>query len=156
MAFQYSFRPIRTARHAPLIQPEQNHARSQTHDQIGHAQAPQAHARRVHGGDFVVAGMIRERVKQRKQQHDRQHRHQKFRRHRNGILDDIQQMQFAFLHFLQLGEQVVGNPENQKAAEAIRQRREQFAEQISVEQPHCVVRVSGASRREQVLSSAQN
>jgi len=37
-------------------------------------------------------------------------------------------MQFAFLHFLQFEEDVVGVPENQEAAQAIRQRRKQFAE----------------------------
>jgi len=45
-------------------------------------------------------------------------------------------MKLLFLQVVQFGEQVVGNPENQEAAEAISHRREQFAEQISVEQPH--------------------
>jgi hypothetical protein len=45
-------------------------------------------------------------------------------------------MQFALLQLLQLREQVVGHPENQEAAEAISHRREQFAEQIPVKQPH--------------------
>ena len=63
--------------------------------------------------------MIRERVKQRQQQRHRQDRHQKFRRPRAAIAEHIQQMQLVLLQFLQLREQVVGNPENQEAAEAI-------------------------------------
>ena len=61
--------------------------------------------------------VIRERVEQRQQQRDRQNRHQKFRRHRECILEDIEQMQFAFLHILQFGEQIV------KAIQKIENRR---------------------------------
>jgi hypothetical protein len=36
----------------------------------------------------------------------------------------------------QFGEKEKGNPKNQESAEAINQRRQQLAEQVSVVQPH--------------------
>ena len=145
--------PIRVARHKKFIHHKQCNAGQEADQEIRRAQPPQAHAGRAHGGDFVVTRVIGERIKQGQQKRNRQHRHHEFRRHRKVILDDVKQVQFVLLKIRQTFEGVEGNPKHQKAAEAIRQRREQFAEQISVQQPHDAGRVSGGAWRGQVLSS---
>ena len=143
-------RPGRAARHQRFVQHKQHGARSQADGKIRRANPPQTHTRRAHGGDFIVPRVIGERVKQRQQQRHRQDRHQKFRRLRDRVAEDIQKMQLVLLQLLQLREQIVGNPENQKPAEAVSHRREQFAEQIPVKQPHGG-RVFGAEAAGQVL-----
>ena len=68
-------RPVRAGRHQKFIQRKQQHAHGRAHHKIGHANAPQTDPRRAHGGDFIVAGMICQRVKQRQQQGNGQHHH---------------------------------------------------------------------------------
>jgi hypothetical protein len=80
--------------------------------------------------------VVRQRVEQRQQQRDGQHHDEKFRQLGGGVFEGVEQMQVGLPHVFQLGEEKKGNPKHEETAEAPGQRREQFAEQISVVQPH--------------------
>ena len=79
------FRPIRAARHDNFVHRKINSTRRDADYKIRRAQSPQADARRAQRGEFVMARMLRERVKEREQQGDGQHENQKARHHRGGV-----------------------------------------------------------------------
>src|SRR3974377_34346 len=54
-------------------------------------------------------------------------------------------MQFFLLEIAQFGEQVEKNPKEQKAAQAISKGNQQFAQEVSVQQPHSGGSVASAT-----------
>src|SRR5206468_2409503 len=106
--------------------------------QVRQAQAPQTDPRGADGGDLVVPREVGQAVEQGEQQRYGQDDARKIRRgdQVTVILDDVARPELFFLKFAQPVEQVSKYKENQKAAEAIAERDEQFAQQVAVEQAH--------------------
>jgi len=136
VARQDFFRPVGAARHDGFVDGEIDSAGQHADDEIRHAQSPQTHAGSAQRGQLVMPRMLRERVEQREQQPDGQHQDEKARHHGGGVFHAVPQPELVFLHDVELAEEKVGDPENEEAAEAVGQRREQFAKQVSVVQPH--------------------
>src|SRR6185503_19463266 len=58
------------------------------------------------------------------------------------VFADLERLQLLLLKGAQVGEQIEGNPEPQKTAQAIAKRDEQFAQQVAVKQTHLCSRVA--------------
>ncbi len=84
----------------------------------------------------MMAGMVGEGVEQRQQQRDRQDDDQEFRRFDAVVLENVADAELVFLEIVEFGKQIEGHPENQKTAEAVAERDEQFAQQVAVQQAH--------------------
>ena len=133
---QNFFRPGRATGNDEFIHPKINSGGGEAHDKIRRAQPPQTHAGGAERGELVMFRVVRQRVEQREQQREGQHQDEKFRQLRGGIFDGVEKMQAGLAHMLRFAEEKKRNPEHEETAEAAGQRREQFAEQISVVQPH--------------------
>src|ERR1051325_7188867 len=91
----------------------------------------------------MVARVIGQSVKQRQQQGRRRDDVLKqFGQEHQVVLSDLERLQFFLLEGAQIREQVEGNPENQTSTEAIAERDEQFAQQVTVKQAHLRFRVA--------------
>ena len=93
------FRPVRTAWHKQFVHGEQTRAQNGADHKIRRTNPPQADARRAHGGDFVCARVVRERVEQRQQQRDGQHHHQKFRRDGHAVFNHVEKCSLRSCNF---------------------------------------------------------
>src|SRR5437867_12494060 len=90
-----------------------------------------------------MAGVIGQGVEQSEQQGRRRDDVlEQLGQEREVILADLERLQFVLLKGAQVGEQIEGNPEHQKTAEAIAKRDEQFAQQVAVKQTHLRSRVA--------------
>src|SRR5438552_2432041 len=90
-----------------------------------------------------MTGVIGQGVKQGEQQGRRSDDVlEKLGQEREVIFADLERLQFLLLKSAQVGEQIEGNPEHQKTAEAVAERDEQFAQQVAVKQTHLRSRVA--------------
>ena len=128
--------PFLAARHDEFVQHQINSAGGEADAKIRHAQSPDADACRAQCGELVMAGVLCQRNEQREQERDGQREDKKGWQLGGGEFQRVEKMQIGLAHFVEPGEEKKRNPENHEPAQAAGQRREQFAEKVSVVQPH--------------------
>jgi len=104
MARQNLIGPAEAERHGDFVQRKIKARGRQPDDKIWRAQPPQPDAGGAQRGDFVVPRVVRERIKQRQQQQNRQDEDKKFRQTGGAIFRRVEQRQFFLLnrlHFLE-------------------------------------------------------
>lgn len=129
--------PVRRRGDQQLIHGQDRRPQHNPHPKIGRGQAPQAHSRRAHRRQLLMAAVIGQGVKQRQQKrHRNDHRHQKFRQRHHIILGQVAEVEVLFLKTFDAENQIECHIKNQEAAQTIGQRHEQFPQQIPVQQTH--------------------
>ena len=83
---------------------------------------PQAPAGGAHGGEFLVAGVVGERVKQGEQQGHGDDHDQEFRSPEEIELNEVEQREVVFLIAIEVRDEIGGGPKDEEPAQAIAQR----------------------------------